>query len=335
MSWFDFFTRAFDMQRRYDERPDYDYRIRWNMPRNSRRARFKDEKSGDFQHIFGRPRVPRLKPSEEGLVKWDIEETIIRLFDELKIETVDYLGKNLWREEESMAFSGEVSGFFSPFDRSIEIPLMDPQMFPPAMLRGIQQFLIDRYPDWRVALLGNAKRGEPYAVIYSDAIRFGELLCPPQDFETTAREWQAKIEAIRDTRDGAEKRRWFLAKSKVPALAEAARQNGAAFLAAFPTIYEGQPQISVYLLLWRSEYDIDWAPLKCESCGSIETVTATGEVFHGDYKADPWWTMQEINFDLTAPFEFSLTWKSVPKTCRIEIGVEDVVTESGYLLNRG
>lgn len=321
------------MRYRYDERPDYDYRTRWNMPRNSRRARWKDECPDDFRHVFGRPRIPRLEPYEEGQVKSDIAETVTRFLEELAIETVDYRGRKNWRGTEDMGYSGEVSGYFSPFDRSIEIPLIEPQMFPPTMLRGIQQCLIDYHPDWRVAILGNANHGEPYAVIYSDAIRFGELLCPPLDFETTVHEWQAKIEEIRDIRQGVEKRRWLLAKSKVASAAAAARENGAAILAAFPTMdHRGETQVAVYLLFGLSPYDLDWHAIDCASAQDIATVTATGEVFRGDYKIDPRWTMYEINFALKAPFGFKMTWPSVPQSCQIEIRIEDVVTDPKYRL---
>lgn len=89
--------------------------------------------------------------------------------------------------ESDVCYRGQVGGFQSPLDRTLEIPLVDSGMLSESTLRGLSTLLRSDHPLWRVALLES--KGKEI-VVYPDCIRSRDCLFAPNDCGELIRSWK-------------------------------------------------------------------------------------------------------------------------------------------------
>lgn len=134
---------------------------------------------------------------DEDEIKVAAFEDIGRYLETANFPVVNEFGETLF-DEDIFRWRGEVSGEFSPIDRTLETPLMDPVMFTAEYVRHVQQTLLTQFPSWRLHVVGTNLDGEQSLMIYGDAVRVGNTLCPPADLQIELDHWRDEIETIRD-----------------------------------------------------------------------------------------------------------------------------------------
>lgn len=176
---------------------------------------------------------------------FDNDEIKVAAFEDIGVylKTVDFPMVNVFEEtlfdEDIFRWRGEVSGEFSPIDRTLETPVMEPTMFTAGYVRHVQQTLFRRYPLWRLHVVGTKLDGEQSLMIYSDAVRIGDALCSPADMQFELARWRNEIESIRDNSYGARLRQFLVVRERLPELIEKLNEQSVVYVAAFDN-WEGE-----------------------------------------------------------------------------------------------
>lgn len=173
---------------------------------------------------------PEIFDDEE--IKGAAFEHIGRFLKSVDYPLVNVFGRTIF-DEEIFAWRGEVSGCFSPIDRTLETPVMEPEMFTVEYVHHVQETLLRDYPLWRLHAVGTRIDGESSLMIYPDAVRVGETLCPPADLSSELNRWRNETLAIRESSRGPQLRQFMYVKERLPGVVEKLKEQPVAYVAAF------------------------------------------------------------------------------------------------------
>lgn len=85
-------------------------------------------------------------------------------------------------------------------------------------------------------------------MIYGDAVRVGNTLCPPADLQFELDHWRHEIETIRDNSYGARLRQFLVVKERLPTLIENLNGQPVVYVAAFDNWCGERDSQSVWFL---------------------------------------------------------------------------------------
>ncbi len=275
--------------------PDEDY-LRYNVPDEAMHL-YKEE--GDKQtFVYSMPdeMLEIIKQIDyEPMVKEDVQEAVDEYLNSIKYTGIDEYGETEYEfaEEDGddspmFKYSGELSGYFQPLDRTLELPLFNQEIFTVDFVRHIQLFLKKEYPLWRLRICGTQKDGEEDMIIYPEVVWVGKAQSPPDDLETNLKSWSERINAIRKDDRGPLTRQLEYLKKKLPLavkqLAEQLKQKDLkpfVVVAAFNGIQGDNTQHCIWML--QIENYITLGPSSPENIGSGERfhVTPEGKMYKG------------------------------------------------------
>jgi hypothetical protein len=213
---------------------------------------------------------------DEDEIKVAAYEDIDRYLKTVDFPTVNVFGETVF-DDDIFRWRGEVAGEFSPTDRTLETPVMDPAMFTVEYVNHVQQTLLRRYPLWRLHVVGTNLDGEPSLMIYSDAVRVGSTLCPSADLQSELTNWQNQIETIRDRSYGARLRQFLVVKQRLPKLIDKLTEQPVVYVAAFDN-WRGEHNCQSFWFLQKDSHDFRPAFPKERGTGDTFDVDSEGRV---------------------------------------------------------
>ena len=117
---------------------------------------------------------------------------MLACFHETQTPLVNEFGVVLF-DEEMAKWSGEVMYLSDPFDRTLEIPLMDERLYTVDVIKQIQQILRKKHPAWRVQLCGGEVDRSHDLMIYTDCIVSCRDASPPNEPSKTINDWRSMV----------------------------------------------------------------------------------------------------------------------------------------------
>lgn len=269
-------------------------------------------------------------------VKEELLKVIPAYLESAKIPLFDEYGHNYF-DHEPFSFRGEVSGHFEPLDRTIEIPLLNPDIFTPGMVRHIQATVLQKYPLWRIQVVATTRDGERSLTIYSDVVRFGDTLAPPAEFGSTVTSWQEQIRRIREPVEGPKRRQALYVRSLLPDVLPTVPENGAALIAVFDNWRGNYEKSSVWIAYDGSDYSYNWSlrlPSSVESSKSLDNLGHGGEFF-ADFQGHISKSKGDMRFNILnyiVPFEdeleLSIEHKEEKSTQQFTIRRSEAITDA-------
>lgn len=204
---------------RFSERPaGDDWRVLWNVPAEADNDEddvapdeFDDAEQGEdegdpapeYTYAASVPCPPAWW--RDGLIedlKRELLQSLIEYLSGTGIPMVDEHGERLLTSD-GVFFSGEAIGAFGPLDRTLEVALVAPDLFPAGCVRHLQKTFLRRHPLWRIYVAPSWRDGEEGLTIYPDAVRVGRgTLCPPSDLDASVAVWLRSIREIREPHEG-------------------------------------------------------------------------------------------------------------------------------------
>ncbi len=132
-------------------------------------------------------------------------EGLLDYFHETKTPLINEFGVALF-DEEMVKWSGQVMYISDPFDRTLEIPLMDERLYTIDVIKKIQQILKTKHPAWRAQLCGGEVDRSHDLMIYADCVVSSLGASPPEDLSTVLGNWQSMIAEVEEKERGPRRR---------------------------------------------------------------------------------------------------------------------------------
>ena len=92
--------------------------------------------------------------------------------------------------ESDVCYRGQVGGFFSPLDRTLEIPGVSSELLSLKIVQGLCRLLRTQHPLWRIAFLGP---NDVELILYPDCVRMGDTICVPESCGTIISSWKQQL----------------------------------------------------------------------------------------------------------------------------------------------
>ena len=201
---------------------------------------------------------PTLTVLEAEQVKGELLDSVGEFLKQSGFPTHDVFGSENF-DSGIFKYSGEIMGLFDPIDRTIETPVVDPEMFTPDYVRHVQSTVLQKFPLFRLEVVGTSREGEEGLYIYPEAVCVGSRQCPPGDLTAELSDWIRKTVAIREKSVGPRRRQLRhaldLARTRLPELKDSPDML---FLAASDNWRGESDTWSLWVLQpWRSTYGIE------------------------------------------------------------------------------
>jgi len=167
-------------------------------------------------------------------------ECVKAYFEKIGRSNLDELNVEIFAGINFVCKGGEDVG--RAVDRTLEFPLMDPEVFTKDFITNLQTSYLAQRPLWRMLVVPSP--GEDPLTIYPDAVRLGDVLCPPADLDQTISAWKERVLRQRAPKLAAEEkeiRQFRYLKRVVPQLVGRLKETPLIFAAVFEDSgeYEG------------------------------------------------------------------------------------------------
>ncbi|MDQ3332900.1 MAG: hypothetical protein M3552_19995, partial [Planctomycetota bacterium] len=223
-----------------DQRPSADeWRVLWNAapqeePEDDEawEEEPSDAEPVEYTYVNSVPGPLPYGLDHDDAVKEALLREVSRYLQAAGLPVIDEYGGTRF-DRNCLYFRGEPGGEFEPLDRTIEISLSSPEIFTPGCVRHIQRTVLRQFPLWRVQIVATIRHGEQSLTIYPDAVRAGERLSPPADFDTLISDWQESIRRIREPVEGPKRRQALYVRRLLPEVLPTVPRDGVALIAVF------------------------------------------------------------------------------------------------------
>lgn len=198
------------------ERPaatDISPRVRFNVPNENGRELWEemyDEKplKDPYRYVYSvaDPQPWETENTDDpASASVGMMEGLLDYFHRTKTPLINEFGVVLF-DEEMVKWSGQVMYLSEPFDRTLEIPLMDERLYTIDVIKEIQQILKTEHPSWRTQLCGGEMDRSHDLMIYTDCVVSSVGQSPPEDLSKTVDDWQSMVGEFREKERGPRRR---------------------------------------------------------------------------------------------------------------------------------